>query len=354
MAFTIPSPMIVSAQGIWGSGLSISPVNNSVGFVLTHISSTPNSSSQNNSIYSARVTYSFSIIANAPQRFAVGSFTIPLLFSLSGGAYTLNGANVSIFDSSLPDGFTCALQGSTNLLSGSSLSPSLIVTFPITDFTVYYYCSVTFDVSIALHTVSSSPITSSGIYSSLKLNGNINHIYSSYSNFTEYINQPTMFYQLITSIGSTANNIFTAITNTNTILLNNVISKLDSINSNITKQSSNIQANINKNTKSIIDLLTNYDGSAGGLNQSNANLKEEMDSFHSHTDTSAQMNNIKDSIFDFNTDIFTSMASTATFFSALVTLAFNALGELSVALTLFLVMIFVSVVIGIVSHVKGG
>lgn len=100
--------------------------------------------------------------------------------------------------------------------------------------------------------------------------------------------------------------------------------------------------------------LTSYDGSAGGLKGSNEDFKSEMDAYNKNTDTSAQYGKISDDIFDLDTGFFTSLASTATFFSSLVTMAFNSLGDMAVALQLFLVMVFVSMILGIVSHVRGG
>lgn len=100
--------------------------------------------------------------------------------------------------------------------------------------------------------------------------------------------------------------------------------------------------------------LTQYDSTAGGMDGANDQFKFEMDSYKQNTDTSVQYSKINDDIFELDTNFFTSLASTATFFSSLVTMAFNSLGDFDVALTIFLVLMFVSMVLGIASKVKGG
>lgn len=119
----------------------------------------------------------------------------------------------------------------------------------------------------------------------------------------------------------------------------------------------NLLSFYNRNHNDLMQIhtdLTQYDSTAGGLDGANEQFKTEMDSYKDNTDTSVQYSKITDDIFELDTNFFTSLASTATFFSSLVTMAFNSLGDFAVALTMFLVLMFVSMVLGIASKVKGG
>lgn len=125
-----------------------------------------------------------------------------------------------------------------------------------------------------------------------------------------------------------------------------------SINSNQRKQISDIN---HTDLAQLHDDLTKYDGTAGGLVSSNEQFKSEMDSFRDNTNTSAQYDKIGDDIFTFDTNFFSSLASTVTFFSSVVTSLFTAFGDFAVPLQLFLVMVFISMVLGIISRSgKGG
>lgn len=111
----------------------------------------------------------------------------------------------------------------------------------------------------------------------------------------------------------------------------------------------------------ILEALNNQNNSlesAGGKNDALNNQNSLMDStlseYQNETDTSEQYAKISDDLFTFDLSIFTSVASTMTLFNACITSIFTQLGDLSVPLTMFLVFVFISAVIGIARVFGGG
>lgn len=101
--------------------------------------------------------------------------------------------------------------------------------------------------------------------------------------------------------------------------------------------------------------LNSANGANSELNNQNSKLSSSMQQYYQDTDTSKQYSNISDSIFQFDTSIFSSLASTITLFSACVSGIFSAMGDFSVPLILFLTIVFVSIVVGLfnIQHVSG-
>lgn len=98
------------------------------------------------------------------------------------------------------------------------------------------------------------------------------------------------------------------------------------------------------------NILSSANGANNGLNDMNSQVSSALTDYQRDTDTSTQFGNISDSFFNLDTSIFTSVASTSTLFSACVTAIFNALGDFSTVLTLFLVFVLVGTVIGIMRY----
>lgn len=105
----------------------------------------------------------------------------------------------------------------------------------------------------------------------------------------------------------------------------------------------------------VLDVLRNQNNSlnsAGGanseLNSQNELMSGALSDYQRDTDTSSQYSNIHDDLFVLDTSIFTQVASTITLFSSVVTGLFTAFGDLSVPLTLMLIVTFVSCIIGII------
>lgn len=103
----------------------------------------------------------------------------------------------------------------------------------------------------------------------------------------------------------------------------------------------------NSSLNDINTSLNSAGGANNGLNNQNNIMGSTLSEYQSETDTSEQYNNISDDLFTFDLSIFTSVASTMTLFNACITSIFTQLGDLAVPLTLFLVLVFVSTVVGI-------
>lgn len=100
--------------------------------------------------------------------------------------------------------------------------------------------------------------------------------------------------------------------------------------------------------------LSSAGGKNGGLNSQNSLMDSTLSEYQSETDTSEQYNKISSDLFTYDISIFTSVASTMTLFNACITSIFTKLGDLSVPLTMFLVFVFISAVIGIARVFGGG
>lgn len=105
-------------------------------------------------------------------------------------------------------------------------------------------------------------------------------------------------------------------------------------------------------SESIYDSLVSAGGANSGFNNQNSKVNDALHSYQEDTDTSSQYGNITDDLFVLDTSIFTNVASTITLFSSCINSIFSALGDLSTVLIMFLVLSFVSVVIGIM-HFRG-
>lgn len=104
----------------------------------------------------------------------------------------------------------------------------------------------------------------------------------------------------------------------------------------------------------INDNIENAHGANSDLNNSNSEVDSALQDYKDKTDTSAQYDQIDDSLFDFDSSIFVQYATTLTFFSSVVTLLWASLGEFSTALTIFLVLVLISAIIGIYRYFTGG
>lgn len=106
--------------------------------------------------------------------------------------------------------------------------------------------------------------------------------------------------------------------------------------------------------KSQNNSLESAGGKNGTLNSQNSLMDSTLSEYQNKTDTSEQYSKISDDLFSFDLSIFTSVASTMTLFNACITSIFTQLGDLSVPLTMFLVFVFISAVIGIARVFGGG
>lgn len=107
-------------------------------------------------------------------------------------------------------------------------------------------------------------------------------------------------------------------------------------------------------SSTIITDLESAGGHNSGLNSSNQEVSNTFDQYESVTDTTDIYNKIDDSFFNFNTAPFIQIAPTITLFTSCITMLYNGLGDLAVPLTMFLVSMFVSFVIGIFRNTGGG
>lgn len=94
--------------------------------------------------------------------------------------------------------------------------------------------------------------------------------------------------------------------------------------------------------------FTSAGGANSGLNSQNSAMDKALSDYQKDTDTSTQYGNISDSLFTLDTSIFVQVSSTISLFSSVVTGLFNAFGDLSVPLTMFLIVTVISCIIGII------
>lgn len=114
-----------------------------------------------------------------------------------------------------------------------------------------------------------------------------------------------------------------------------------------------LQLNSIENTaNSIDDNIKNAHGSNSSLNQSNSEVNSTLQDYKDKTDTSDQYDKITDDLFEFDSSFFVQFAPTITLFSSLVTSIWHNLGDFSVPLAMFLIICLVSVIIGIVNHIR--
>lgn len=104
---------------------------------------------------------------------------------------------------------------------------------------------------------------------------------------------------------------------------------------------------------SVANSLISAGGANSSLDSATSDVSSSLGDYESATDTSDQYDAIKDEIFDFDTNVFLQIASTSTLFGSMVTSMFTALGDLSSALTFFLILALISAIIGI-ARVFGG
>lgn len=112
---------------------------------------------------------------------------------------------------------------------------------------------------------------------------------------------------------------------------------------NVSSQLIDVRRLLNNNN----NYMTDASGANSGLNSSNSEVGSTFNQYVKDTDTSSQYANIKDSLFDFNTNIFTQVASTSTLFASIVTGIWTSLGDFSSVLSFFLVIALISAIIGI-------
>lgn len=93
--------------------------------------------------------------------------------------------------------------------------------------------------------------------------------------------------------------------------------------------------------------LSSASGANSGMNSQNQLVSSALSDYQRDTDTTAQYNNISDSLFVPDISVFTQMVSTISFFSSVITGLFTHIGDLAVPLTMFLVFVFISSVLGI-------
>lgn len=98
----------------------------------------------------------------------------------------------------------------------------------------------------------------------------------------------------------------------------------------------------------ILDILSSAHGNTTGLDNQNGLMDKALSDYQRDTDTSKQYGNISDSLFALDTSIFVQVSSTISLFSSVVTGLFNAFGDLSVPLTMFLIVTVISCIIGII------
>lgn len=103
--------------------------------------------------------------------------------------------------------------------------------------------------------------------------------------------------------------------------------------------------------RNLFDILSNgIPGATDATNSAIDNLGSEFQQYEQDTDTSVQYGNISDDLFSLDTNIWIQMASTITLFSSNVTAVWSALGDFSSALTVFLIIVFISSILGIMRY----
>lgn len=100
--------------------------------------------------------------------------------------------------------------------------------------------------------------------------------------------------------------------------------------------------------------MTDASGANDNFNSSNDEVNQALQDYKDQTDTSEYYEQIDDSLFDFDSSVFLQIAPTMTLFSSCITAIWTKLGDLSVPLTMFLIMAAISVIIGIARNLSGG
>lgn len=106
------------------------------------------------------------------------------------------------------------------------------------------------------------------------------------------------------------------------------------------------------NTQTIIDDLQSSGGANSSANSAIENMGSEFQQYQDQTDTSIQYTNIGDDLFNLNTSVFLQLAPTISLFSSCITLTWNSLGDFSTALTVFLVVVLMSCILGLIRYVS--
>lgn len=104
--------------------------------------------------------------------------------------------------------------------------------------------------------------------------------------------------------------------------------------------------------QSIDDALHSAGGANNSTNDAIDNMGSQFGEYQQSTDTSSQYDNITDDLFEFDTSVWSQMASTITLFSSCVTLNWTALGDFSTALTVFLIVVLVISILGLARYMS--
>lgn len=105
-------------------------------------------------------------------------------------------------------------------------------------------------------------------------------------------------------------------------------------------------------TSQILNDLESAGGANNSTNSAIENMGIQFDQYQQDTDTSLQYSYITDDLFEFDTSVWSQMASTITLFSSCVTLNWNALGDFSTALTVFLIVVLVISILGLARYMS--
>lgn len=375
------APMQVKAANVWGSGLNLEypPV------VFDNI---PRVDSINNSVsFSGLANFPIYISCSTSRPYAAGVVVIPFTttFSTFPGTTAPYSYSIAIDSVSLPEGFSASLVGDTSIIAGNTITSNLCIYFPMYDFRFGPRLSITlrFEYSTFDNNASKAPASNFNFKP-----GVATHYYHSYDHYYELSGFQADVRSYLLSVITRLDNIHTAIT-TQTDQIRN---SLDVVNNSINKQGKNItdklQSQIN-NDNSNTTKITNAINAASKaeIDAANKNSQAEInaadknanDIMHDYdttnqdadnqkfADSQKELQEVEDNLFgqavsgfdaldmsNYNISHLTTVLPAFSFVSGFLQSLYVNMGDFGVVVTVGLVVMIASKVIGLYRFSTGG